>query len=187
MRLPRNPLGKRPLMFAAFACALVFMAAVSGSQQERSAHLGTEAPVKAVPPAPAHIPGPAERKPAGTALDDESRLPLELLNRRDASGEAVNLFATRTWYVPPPPPPPPKPAPPPKPTAPPLPFTFLGQYAESPEHVVFFLVKGDKVYTVSAGDVVDGTYRIEGVSGGQLALIYLPLNTRQLLSTGGSS
>jgi hypothetical protein len=185
MKLPWNPFQKRPLMLAAFACAFVFVAAVSGSQQERGTRPTGDAGVEPVL-RQARVARPAE-KTAKSPLEDESRLPLEMLNRPDASGDAVNLFTTKSWYVPPPPPPPQKPMPPPPPTAPPLPFTFLGQYQDSPERVVFFLVKGDKIYTVSAGDVVEGTYRIEGASGGQLALTYLPLNIRQLLSTGGNS
>lgn len=115
---------------------------------------------------------------------------LERLKQQDAKkhaeAEIGNVFGAISWYVPPPPPPPPPPAPPPKPTAPPLPFGYLGTYQDAAMPVVI-LVKGDRIYTVSEGDVIDGTYRIEQVAAGQIELTYLPLNIRQLISTGGTS
>ena len=71
----------------------------------------------------------------------------------------------------------------PKPTAPPVPFTYLGVYQDSGKPT-YFLVKGDQVYHVKEGDVIDGTYRVEGVEGTTLKLLYIPLNIRQTLSVG---
>lgn len=190
MKIPFAPFAKRRLLLAGFACALVFVAAVSGSQQEKDVRPGIAPRHQArngPEPQRTHVAAATAEQPAKAGREDESRLPLEMLNRPESSGDAVNLFSSKSWYVPPPPPPPQKPLPPPRPTAPPLPFSFMGQYEDPPEHVVFFLVKGDKVYTVSVGDVIEGTYRVEGASDGQLALTYLPLNIRQLLSTGSNS
>ena len=99
------------------------------------------------------------------------------------SGETGNAFESKSWYVPPPPPPPPKPLPPPPPTAPPLPFSYLGRYEDLAKPVIF-LVRGDRILLVSAGDVIEGTYRVDGIVGTTLGLTYLPLNIRQTLDIG---
>ncbi|MBI4998634.1 MAG: hypothetical protein HZC22_17400 [Rhodocyclales bacterium] len=96
----------------------------------------------------------------------------------------VDAFATRTWYVPPPPPPPVVAAPPPKPTAPPLPFAYMGSYDDAEGPTVIMLVRSDRLYTVSEGDLIDGTYRIERVQGGVIEMTYLPLQEKQQLATG---
>lgn len=100
--------------------------------------------------------------------------------------QATALFAQRSWYVPPPPepvrvvPPPP----PPEPTAPPFPYAFIGSYAPQGDPPVFFLSRGDRVIDVRVGDALDGVYRFESATSGQLVFVYLPLNTRQNLPTG---
>jgi hypothetical protein len=95
---------------------------------------------------------------------------------------AADLFAQKSWYVPPPPPPPPKPLPPPPPTAPPLPFSYLGNYQTPNGPLILFLTKGDQLYSVSPGDLIDGIYRVEGITSGQLGFTYLPLNIKQSLA-----
>lgn len=106
--------------------------------------------------------------------------------RQEEGTEVGNVFGATSWYVPPPPPPPVKPPPPPKPTAPPMPFSYLGRYEDTPP-VVVMLVKGDRVYTVSEGDVIENTYRVEHVAPGAVELTYLPLNIKQSISTGNAS
>jgi hypothetical protein len=69
------------------------------------------------------------------------------------------------------------------PTAPPMPFTYLGRYEDAPTRLVI-LVKGERMYTVAEGDVIENTYRIEKVMPGQVELTYMPLNIKQSLSTG---
>jgi hypothetical protein len=101
-------------------------------------------------------------------------------------GDAFNITS---WYVPPPAPrmtakpvviaPPPPPAP----TAPPLPFTYLGRYGDTETRTII-LSKGDRVYTVAVGDVIENTYRIEKSAIGMVNLTYLPLNIEQSLRTG---
>lgn len=119
---------------------------------------------------------------------------LERLARRDRAGEPgvqeaedgiSGIFGVTSWYVPPPPPPPSSlpPPPPPRPTAPPLPFSYLGRYQES-QSLIIMLVRGDRVFTVSAGDVIENTYRVEGLVDGRVELTYLPLNIRQTIDTG---
>lgn len=100
-----------------------------------------------------------------------------------AKADVANAFASTSWYVPPPPA---KPAPPPKPTAPPLPFTFMGRYLDAKAATVVMLIKGDRLYTVSEGDVIDDTYRVDRIDDKAVELTYLPLKTKQSLPTGGA-
>lgn len=102
----------------------------------------------------------------------------------DQSG-ARDLFASNSWT--PPPPPPPKelaPPPPPPPTAPPIPFNFVGLLQDQAKPTAF-LAQDDKLLLVSAGDTLDGAYRIESVSASEIVLTYLPLNQRQSISISG--
>jgi hypothetical protein len=101
-----------------------------------------------------------------------------------------DAFNATSWYVPPPqprfvPPPPVIQAPPPVPTAPQLPFTYLGRYGDTDSRTII-LSKGERVYTVAVGDVIENTYRIEKFSPGMVNLTYLPLNIQQSLRTGDS-
>lgn len=129
------------------------------------------APIAAVPPAE------AEAAPVLSA-------PLATL----AAGHG--LFSPHSWRVEPPPappaawtPPPPAPAPPP-PEAPALPFEFIGKLDDA-ERLRVFLTRGERIYTVTVGDVIDGTYRVERIGGSEMVMTYLPLNLTQTLSVGG--
>jgi hypothetical protein len=97
---------------------------------------------------------------------------------------AQSLFASHTWYVAPPPPPPPPQAAAVLviPTAPPLPFSYMGSYRPDGAQTVFFLTQKDRVYEVRIGDVLDDTYSVDAVSGGQLMFTYKPLNVQQGLA-----
>lgn len=133
----------------------------------------------------------AARPPEPATPSVVLRVELERLGRPQAAAdpEVGNAFSAISWYVPPPPPPPPPPpkyVPPPPPTAPPLPFSYFGRYEEGGTQIIL-LVKGDRIYTVSTGDVIENTYRVEGMAGGRLELTYLPLDIRQTLSTGEAS
>lgn len=99
---------------------------------------------------------------------------------------AIDLFAPRSWAPPPPPAPPARSevvhAPPP--AAPPLPFVYLGQLREGGRTLVF-LSRGEEPIAVAAGEVLDGTYRIERVDDTSVEFVYLPLHERQVLGIGG--
>lgn len=170
-----KPLRPRTLL-AGLVLALLFMAAASVSHQEADS---------------ATTPVPETRRPANVSSDKPSgALQIDKLARPTPEAEAQDVFAPRSWFVPPPPPPPAppvEPAPPPPPSAPPLPFTYLGRFQESPQRLVVFLVRNDRIYAVTEGDVIDNTYRVEGITAGQLALTYLPLNIRQTIAVGESS
>lgn len=98
--------------------------------------------------------------------------------------EIGNVFGATSWYTPPPPSPPPLlPEPPPAPTAPPLPFTYLGRYEDAPA-LLAILLKGERMYVVAEGDVIEDTYRIDRLTQTEVELTYLPLDIKQSLSTG---
>ncbi len=135
--------------------------------------------------------------PTTTSFDRQpgiegGRVELELLSKLETlhsqKDRVSDVFNQTTWYVPPPPPPaslepPPPPPPPPAPVAPQLPFTYLGRYGDSDTRTVI-LSKGEKVYTVTVGETIENTYRIENFTPGIVNLTYLPLNIMQSLRTG---
>ncbi|UCV05464.1 hypothetical protein [Dechloromonas denitrificans] len=92
-------------------------------------------------------------------------------------GEVIDPFRNKSWYVAPPPPPPPKP------TAPPLPFQYLGKLSEDGETRVFLNHQG-KHLIAKVGDVINGTYSVEDIAGGQMIFRYQPLQETQTLAIG---
>ncbi len=130
---------------------------------------------------------------AGQEKDRGQAVELERLATLDAArgekGKVGNVFDHTSWYVPPPPVhyDPVQVAPPMSvqlvPAAPPMPFTYLGRYGDSESRIII-LAKGDKVYTVSVGDVIENTYRVERLTPGMIILKYLPMNIEQSLRTG---
>jgi hypothetical protein len=46
----------------------------------------------------------------------------------------------------------------------------------------YYLAQGDKALAVTDGEVINNTYRINGLKGSQLSLTYLPLGIDQVLS-----
>ena len=115
-------------------------------------------------------------------------LMLDTLQARSmAQVDKEDMFKSKSWYIPPPPPPKPRyvaPPPPPPPTAPPLPYKFTGSFQAPGQKLVVYLSRGDKLYSVSAGDILEGTYKIESINAGQLVILYLPLNISQNLRIG---
>ncbi len=172
-----SPFGKLTLFSVAASAAAVALGSdegqpVAGNGRPRAQHVSM-VQVRAVEEA---------ARPAGEAVEFE-RL-FERKRRADGKKEIGNAFNATSWYVPPPPPPA---LPPPAPTAPPLPFTYMGQYHDGgAKGMVIFLSSAERVYTVSTGDVIDGTYSVGPITAGQLELTYLPLNIKQSLITGGA-
>jgi hypothetical protein len=66
-----------------------------------------------------------------------------------------------------------------------MPFSFMGRYEEEGSRIIL-LIRGERIYTVSEGEVIDNTYRVGPLAGGQLELTYLPLNIKQTISAGGT-
>ena len=125
-------------------------------------------------------PAVAER-PSG----QRSLLELERLQTARAQPPGAELFAVKSWFVPPPPPAPPAPpqaAPAPlKPSAPPLPFVYMGRMTEE-DRVSVFLVRDERAYIMAEGDVIEGTYKLEKIEPRQVTLRYLPLDMAQTLA-----
>jgi Tfp pilus assembly protein PilP len=64
-----------------------------------------------------------------------------------------------------------------------MPYKFMGKMDDA-SSLKAFLNRGDRVYVVSVGEVVDNTYRIDSIKAGQMTMTYLPLNVSQTLSVG---
>ncbi|MGE8185377.1 hypothetical protein [Pseudomonas mandelii] len=73
----------------------------------------------------------------------------------------------------------------PVPSVPPMPFQFVGKLNDRSDLQVF-LQNGEKIYVVRKGDVIDDTWRIEGISDVELSFVYLPLHLSQTLSVGST-
>ncbi|MBF4559868.1 hypothetical protein H7698_27730 [Pseudomonas sp. p50] len=71
------------------------------------------------------------------------------------------------------------------PSAPAMPFQFVGRLDDQSDLQVF-LQNGEKIYVVRKGDVIDETWRIEGISDVELSFVYLPLHLSQTLSVGST-
>jgi hypothetical protein len=132
------------------------------------------------------VAAPTEVKPSAAADPAAPSLPTR---SRITEGATKDPFAARGWLPPPPPPPPPQaeapPAPPPPPTAPPVPFRFVGLLEEKASKPAAFLAKGDALYVVHVGDVVESTYRVESFNSAQVVVTYLPLQQRQTIEVNG--
>jgi hypothetical protein len=116
-------------------------------------------------------------------MGDVGELDLSQPRRVTDAGETADIFAGKSWHVPPPPPSAAESLLLASTTAPPLPFTYLGSY-EDREKPVIFLVSEERVLVVSVGDVIESTYRVDGLVGTALNLTYLPLKIRQSLDIG---
>jgi Cohesin domain len=73
-----------------------------------------------------------------------------------------------------------EPAAPAAPQPPPLPYRFAGQVVHDGTARVA-LAKGDRVFTVREGDMLDDEYRVESIRADQVTLVYLPLGHREYL------
>ncbi len=89
----------------------------------------------------------------------------------------ANLFPRQTW-VPPPKPYIPPPPPPPKP--PPLPFKYMGRWVEGGQQTVF-LLQGEQPIPIQAGQVLQGSWRVDEISDRQVMFTYLPLDMQSAL------
>jgi len=143
--------------------------------------------------------GSAARPAPGAGRGSGERAPERVAEAPDvpARGRLVqnansDPFAAKGW-TPPPPRPPTLPAaallpppPPPAPTAPPVPYKFIGQIEDKAAKPAAFITRGEALFVVHVGDVIENTYRIESFSTTQVVLTYLPLKQRQTLDvTGG--
>lgn len=128
------------------------------------------------------------RDPSGVARAGESTPALKRIARGEIALAAATDPFVGTSFVPPPPAPvaAPPPPPPPPPKAPPLPYTFVGLLEQGAGKPAAFLARGEALFVVSAGDIVESDYRIESLSPTEIVLTYLPLSERQRLSVSGA-
>ena len=63
----------------------------------------------------------------------------------------------------------------------------MGRMQEEDGQAVVYLTHGKRAYSVSQGDTIDGTYRVDSISPAQVTLVYLPLNIKQSLNIGGAN
>jgi hypothetical protein len=52
---------------------------------------------------------------------------------------------------------------------------------------VIFLTRGELLYSVHVGEVIDETYRIEQLTPNEVIFIYLPMDKRQVLRIAEAS
>jgi|GEM_PF-2772640 hypothetical protein len=137
---------------------------------------------------------PASKEPAADRPQSVQgeRVELELLSKLEIQHKETirvnDVFNQTSWYVAPPPPPKSLVITPPPievqvPVAPVLPFIYLGRYGDTDTRTVV-LSKGEKVYTVTVGEIIENTYRVEKFTKGAVNMTYLPLNIVQSLRTG---
>ena len=112
-------------------------------------------------------------------------LELDKIKRSAMDNVKQNLFVGKSWNVPPPPPKVGIPATQIAPPLPSLPFSYLGKLQEESGRLIIYLAKGEQTYSVSPGDVIDDTYRIDAIESGQIVMTYLPLAVKQTLPIGG--
>lgn len=76
--------------------------------------------------------------------------------------------------------PPEIPAPPP---LPPLPFKFMGRLEQDGQPALF-LTWGERNLVLRAGDVAEGTYRLQAITDAGADFVYLPAGQHQTLNIG---
>lgn len=184
--LPSRNAGRWAMLGIAFTAIVMAAAPEKDGGAAKTAHSAAPFQVSAASSSPLR----AKRQQPEPLHVELERL-ARLQSKPDAGSEVEpemeigNVFSATSWYAPPPPPlaPAPATAPPPAPAAPPLPFTYLGRYEDAPT-LLAILVKGERMYIVAEGDVIEDTYRIERMTPGKVELTYLPLDIKQSLSTG---
>ncbi|MTV40559.1 hypothetical protein [Duganella radicis] len=120
------------------------------------------------------------------AADDSSGISLERMARTYVAANDANPFAMKSWATAAPAVAKPVPATTldSAPVAPPLPYSFAGKLDLDGGVSVMYLVKGEQSFAVSKGEIFDNNYRLEGMQDGNLVIVYLPLNSKQLLPVG---
>lgn len=145
--------------------------AASSPRERRAAKPAAEA-TTAAPPSSLAL-----AQPDAADKTDENESDEDIGKGKEAADSLIDPFRPATWYVAPPPPPPEKPR------APRLPFKYLGRLVEDGS-IRVFLSDQDRHLIVKSGEVVNGSYKVEKISDGQIVFVYLPLKERQILPTG---
>lgn len=180
---------RRPILFGSAAAVSLWSAWIV-LRNPASARDGVElAEPSARAPAPRARIEPAAPGPTTRTADANRALRPKL---EGATGS--DAFAPRDWEPPPPPPPPPPPvvappppAPPPPPPPPVLPYRFVGllddKGAVKPR---VFLSLGDKLLIVSAGDALEGGFRLDAITAQELVFTHVQNNVTLRLDVQGA-
>ena len=67
---------------------------------------------------------------------------------------------------------------------PPLPFRYVGRWTENGK-VEVLLMRGERLYSLKAGDRIGDDYLIERIGDSSIGFTYLPLNEKQTLALPG--
>lgn len=129
-------------------------------------------------------PNQKEALVAAPAPSDESKSAavLSLPERPTLSEPRGKLFGSQSWQ-----PPAPKitAVAPQTPSAPPMPYRYAGKLVRNGLLQVF-LSKGDTAIPITAGEVIDGVYRIEAIGEDRITIIYLPLGLKENIPMSAS-
>ena len=104
---------------------------------------------------------------------------VDKLKRPALPEKARDMFAAKSWYVPPP-----ESKIRPAPVAPPLPFTFIGKMLEDGKSSTVFLERQNRIFLVREGDAIDTNYRVDTIKAPVMTLTYLPLDIKQTVQIG---
>ena len=179
---------RRPVLFGSAALVGLWSAWIV-LRNPASAQGGVELAKPAVR-APVPRPRIEAAAPGPTTRTGDARSALRPKLEGDVGADT---FAPRDWEPPPPPPPPPPPVvtpPPPAPPAPPpppvLPYRFVGllddKGAVKPR---VFLSLGDKLLIVSAGEALEGGFRLDAITAQELVFTHIQNNVTLRLDVQG--
>jgi hypothetical protein len=114
----------------------------------------------------------ATAEPSADILMDKLKRPALRENAKD-------MFAAKSWYVPPP-----VSRIRPVPTAPPWPYVYVGKMFEAGKSSVVFLERQNRIFVVHEGDAIDSNYRVDAINAPVMTLTYLPLDIKQTVQIG---
>lgn len=170
-----KPFHQRVMLYGLLASALAFALWVVKAEGNQAGEI-TAVPVR---------PRAALLAEVATAVtDDAVRLSLEKMSRTFVAANDGNPFNVKSWAAAVASAASPIPVAVPAPVAPPLPYSFAGKLQLEGGKWVVYLEKGEQSFAVNKGETFDGSYRLDGIESGNLVIVYLPLNTKQLLPIG---
>lgn len=182
---------KRKLRVLLGAALLLTLAAAYFAPQAGSSGVELSARAQSIARRTTAPVGTSTASPRSTATQAVDVLQIRPREASAGDDDALKLFGTTRWAVPPkqvtaPIAVSPAPEPVAAPQAPAVPFRVLGRYVENGQ-VAVFLMHNDQNLVVRVGDTIAEQYRVESLNGAILTLRYLPMNIQQTLDTGGSN
>jgi hypothetical protein len=157
----------------ALGAALLLTVAAAASVDNRE---GNNSQVVLANPSRMQVQQQSERT---AAADPSADIQMDKLKRPALPESAKDMFAAKSWYVPPP-----MPKIVPVPVAPPFPFVYVGKMLEEGKSSTVFLERQNRVFLVREGDAIDSVYRVDTISPPEMVLTYLPLDIKQTVQIG---